>query len=157
MATDKCCFSASVSQFISDKLVYRLVMLVGNSTVWNMVSSQTVRCLLTRQLEVGSNILTPTPTACLIVPCCLRRIIYLLYKSLRGTTPIRSALQISSISKLGCTTLIIEISLSWIQGCLPFWIRKCLTDGLCWLRFRGSIAALWLLKEKPWNFDQKYR
>ena len=33
---------------------------------------------------------------------------------------LRSALPISSISKLGCKTLIMEISLSWIRGCLPF-------------------------------------
>ena len=38
----------------------------------------------------------------------------------RLSRPLRSAFQISSISKLGCTTLIMGISLSWIQGMSSF-------------------------------------
>merc|ERR1712131_121059 len=41
-----------VFQFTSDKLVFKSVMPVGNFTVWNTVSNQTVKCHLTRPSEV---------------------------------------------------------------------------------------------------------
>merc|ERR1712212_614857 len=49
----------SVFQFTSDKLVFKSVMPVGNFTVWNMVSNQTVKCHLTRPLVVVMTHSTP--------------------------------------------------------------------------------------------------
>ena len=49
--------SVSVSLYMLDKLVCKWAMLAGSFTVWNMASNQTVKCHLTRPLEV---VMTPS-------------------------------------------------------------------------------------------------
>ena len=44
-------FSVNVSPYTLAKLVAKSVTLVGNSTVWSMVSNLMVKCPLTRPLE----------------------------------------------------------------------------------------------------------
>ena len=50
----------SVFQFMSDKLVFKLAMLVGNFIVWNMVSNLMDKCQVTKLLVEATTRLIPS-------------------------------------------------------------------------------------------------
>ena len=53
-------FSVKLSLFILAKLVFKLVTLAGNYTVWNMESNLMDKCHLTKLLEVVTIPSTPS-------------------------------------------------------------------------------------------------